>query len=82
MLSNTEAFLLLSRLNLSATISLKLVETLAFNAGLNGMIIGQAIDCYFEDQKLNLKELEIFTHTQNRQTHRGKFKNGLSNLRT
>ncbi|EOA2863249.1 polyprenyl synthetase family protein [Campylobacter upsaliensis] len=59
---NTEAFLLLSRLNLSATISLKLVETLAFNAGLNGMIIGQAIDCYFEDQKLNLKELE-FLHT-------------------
>ncbi|MBS4275411.1 polyprenyl synthetase family protein [Campylobacter vulpis] len=56
---NTEAFLLLSGLNLPASISLKLVKTLAFNAGLNGMIIGQAIDCYFEDKKLDLKELEF-----------------------
>ena len=59
---NTEAFLLLSRLNLPTSICLKLIETLAFNAGLNGMIIGQAIDCYFEDKKLSLKELE-FLHT-------------------
>lgn len=59
---NTEAFLLLSALNLPTSISLKLVKTLAFNAGLNGMIIGQAIDCYFEDKRLDLKELE-FLHT-------------------
>lgn len=26
------------------------------------MILGQAIDCYFEDKKLNLEELE-FLHT-------------------
>ena len=59
---NTEAFLLLSNLNLKESIKINLVETLAFNAGLNGMIIGQAIDCYFEDKKLNLEELE-FLHT-------------------
>ncbi|TEY04098.1 polyprenyl synthetase family protein [Campylobacter sp. US33a] len=56
---NTEAFLLLSKLDLKDSVKLKLVNTLAFNAGLNGMIIGQAIDCYFEDKRLNLEELEF-----------------------
>ena len=59
---NTEAFLLLSNLNLKESIKINLIRTLAFNAGINGMIIGQAIDCYFEDKKLNLEELE-FLHT-------------------
>lgn len=56
---NTEAFLLLSNLNLKESIKINLIRTLAFNAGLNGMILGQAIDCYFEDKKLNLEELEF-----------------------
>lgn len=56
---NTEAFLLLSRLDLKENVRLKLIETLAFNAGLNGMIIGQAIDCYFEDMPLNLEQVEF-----------------------
>lgn len=59
---NTEAFLLLSNLNLKESIKINLIRTLAFNAGINGMILGQAIDCYFEDKKLNLEELE-FLHT-------------------
>ncbi|EAI4207934.1 polyprenyl synthetase family protein [Campylobacter coli] len=59
---NTEAFLLLSNLNLKENIKINLIRTLAFNAGINGMILGQAIDCYFEDKKLNLEELE-FLHT-------------------
>ncbi len=56
---NTEAFLLLSNLNLKESIKINLIRTLAFNTGLNGMILGQAIDCYFEDKKLNLEELEF-----------------------
>ncbi|MBK1991029.1 polyprenyl synthetase family protein [Campylobacter sp. 2018MI35] len=56
---NTEAFLLLSRLKLKDSIKINLIQTLAFNAGINGMIIGQAIDCFFENQKLNLEELEF-----------------------
>ncbi|VEJ52465.1 geranyltranstransferase [Campylobacter insulaenigrae] len=56
---NTEAFLLLSKLDLKDEIKVKLVQTLAFNAGLNGMIIGQAIDCYFEDKNLTLDEVEF-----------------------
>ncbi|CAM4106576.1 polyprenyl synthetase family protein [Campylobacter armoricus] len=56
---NTQAFLLLSKLDLKENVRLKLIETLAFNAGLNGMIIGQAIDCYFEDKPLNLEQVEF-----------------------
>lgn len=56
---NTEAFLLLARANFKDSIKIALIQTLAFNAGLNGMIIGQAIDCFFENKKLDLKELEF-----------------------
>lgn len=56
---NTEAFLLLCNLNVKESIKLNLIKTLAFNAGINGMIIGQALDCYFEDKKLSLDELEF-----------------------
>ncbi|HDZ4974687.1 TPA: polyprenyl synthetase family protein [Campylobacter jejuni] len=59
---NTEAFLVLSHTNLKDEIKIKLIKTLAFNAGLNGMVIGQAIDCFFEDKRLSLNELE-FLHT-------------------
>ncbi|HDZ5111216.1 TPA: polyprenyl synthetase family protein [Campylobacter jejuni] len=59
---NTEAFLVLSHANLKDEIKIKLIKTLAFNAGLNGMVIGQAIDCFFEDKRLSLNELE-FLHT-------------------
>ena len=41
---------------------IKLIKTLAYNAGINGMIIGQAIDCFFEDKRLDLSQLE-FLHT-------------------
>ncbi|EPP7449362.1 polyprenyl synthetase family protein, partial [Campylobacter jejuni] len=59
---NTEAFLVLSHAHLKDEIKIKLIKTLAFNAGLNGMVIGQAIDCFFEDKRLSLNELE-FLHT-------------------
>lgn len=56
---NTQAFLLLSKLDLKDEIKVKLIQTLAFNAGINGMIIGQAIDCYFEKMALNLEQVEF-----------------------
>ncbi|EOD6967158.1 polyprenyl synthetase family protein [Campylobacter jejuni] len=59
---NTEAFLVLSHTHLKDEIKIKLIKTLAFNAGLNGMVIGQAIDCFFEDKRLSLNELELL-HT-------------------
>lgn len=59
---NTEAFLLLSRLRIKPELRLKLIETLSFNAGLSGMVLGQALDCFFENKKLSLEELK-FLHT-------------------
>lgn len=56
---NTEAFLLLSRSKFEDLIKIKLIEALSFGAGINGMIIGQAIDCFFEDKRLDLAQLKF-----------------------
>ena len=56
---NTESFNLISNASLSNDIKIELIKCLSFNGGVNGMIIGQAIDCFFENQKLELNELEF-----------------------
>jgi farnesyl diphosphate synthase len=56
---NTEAFNLIAKASLSNDIKVDLVKCLASNGGIDGMIIGQAIDCYFENQKLELNQLEF-----------------------
>ena len=56
---NTEAFNLLAHAPFSSDIKIELIKCLSQNAGINGMIIGQAIDCYFENQTLELKNLEF-----------------------
>ncbi len=56
---NTEAFNLIANASLSNDIKVELIKCLSFNGGINGMIIGQAIDCYFENQKLELNQLEF-----------------------
>lgn len=56
---NTQAFFILANLKLDEKIKIKLIKTLSFNAGINGMIIGQAIDCYFENKKLNLNQIKF-----------------------
>lgn len=60
---NTEAFLLLANTEFKDDTKIALIKTLAYNAGLNGMVIGQAIDCFFEGKKLDLPQLE-FLHTR------------------
>ncbi|MCR8690721.1 MULTISPECIES: polyprenyl synthetase family protein [Campylobacter] len=56
---NTAAFGVLANSNLSPQIAIKCIQVLSKNGGLDGMIIGQAIDCYFENKKLSLDELEF-----------------------
>jgi farnesyl diphosphate synthase len=56
---NTDAFLLISQAPLRVDIKLKLVELLALNGGGRGMVLGQAIDCYFENKALSLEEIKI-----------------------
>jgi len=56
---NTEAFKQIADASLSADVRIDLVSILANDGGINGMIIGQAIDCYFENKPLKLEELEF-----------------------
>ena len=56
---NTEAFRVIANSNLPPQIVIKCIEILSRNGGLEGMVIGQAIDCYFENKKLNLNELKF-----------------------
>ena len=56
---NTDAFYRISTAPLSASIRIELVNILAKNGGSDGMVIGQAIDCEFEDKVLKQAELEF-----------------------
>ncbi|HIP61535.1 MAG TPA: polyprenyl synthetase family protein, partial [Sulfurovum sp.] len=55
---NTEAFLLLARSAFREDIRIKLVEILALNGGTGGMVLGQAIDLYFENTPLNIEQIK------------------------
>jgi farnesyl diphosphate synthase len=56
---NTYAFEVLSNAPLSATTVVKLVRELSSNGGLNGMVLGQAIDCHFENTPLSLEQIKV-----------------------
>ncbi len=56
---NTYAFELLSRAPLSDRVIVKLVRELSRNGGLEGMVLGQAIDCYFENRRLELEQVKM-----------------------
>ena len=59
---NTYAFEVLSNAPFSDNVRVKLIRELASNGGLNGMVLGQAIDCHFENQPLSIEEVKIL-HT-------------------
>jgi farnesyl diphosphate synthase len=56
---NTYAFEILSNAPFSDTIRVKLIRELAVNGGLSGMVLGQAIDCYFENKPLGLEDIKL-----------------------
>lgn len=56
---NTYAFEVLSNAPMSDAIKVKLVRELASNGGLNGMVLGQAIDCHFENQPLAVDDIKV-----------------------
>lgn len=56
---NTHSFNLLANAPLSSDVKIELIKVLSSDGGIDGMIIGQAIDCYFENQKLELSQLEF-----------------------
>lgn len=59
---NTYAFEVLSNAPFSDYTRVCLIRELSTNGGLNGMVLGQAIDCYFENKPLKVEEIK-FLHT-------------------
>lgn len=59
---NTYAFEVLARAPLDPKSRVELIYTLAYHGGMSGMVLGQAIDCHFEHQRLELSEV-ITLHT-------------------
>lgn len=55
---NTYAFEVLSKSAFSDEVRVKLIRELAVNGGLSGMVLGQAIDCHFENQPLSLEQIK------------------------
>ena len=58
---NSHSFLMIANAPLSDKVKVALIKELSTNGGTDGMVLGQAIDCYFEDKKLTLDEL-TFLH--------------------
>ena len=56
---NTYAFEILSKAPMHSDVKIELIKILSENAGPNAMVLGQAIDCYFENKKLSLDELKF-----------------------
>ncbi len=59
---NSDAFYLIAKAPLREDIKIKLVELLARDGGSRGMVLGQAIDCYFENTPLSIEQVKIL-HT-------------------
>ena len=56
---NTEAFYHISKASLRDDIKIKLIELLARDGGTYGMVLGQSIDLYFENEPLTLEEVKV-----------------------
>jgi len=56
---NTHSFNLIANSPLSDSVKIELIKVLSSDGGIDGMIIGQAIDCFFENKPLKLEQLEF-----------------------
>ncbi len=56
---NTHAFYLIANSRLSSDVKIELVQILGRDGGTYGMVLGQAIDLYFEQKKLSIEELKF-----------------------
>ncbi len=56
---NTYSFEVLSNAPFSDSTRVSLIRELAVNGGLSGMVLGQAIDCYFENRPLNIEDVRV-----------------------
>ena len=56
---NTHAFYLLATAPLAPAVKTELVRELAYSGGIGGMVLGQAIDCHFEGERLSAEQLDF-----------------------
>ena len=56
---NTHTFYVIATAPLHNDIKVELIKELSYNGGIGGMILGQAIDCYFEGKKLSSKQIDF-----------------------
>ena len=56
---NTHSFYMVADAPLANNVKVALIKELASNGGAGGMVLGQAIDCFFEERKLSLDELSF-----------------------
>lgn len=60
---NTYSFYLLANARFAPSVIVALISCLSENGGIGGMVLGQALDCYFENTTLSLDKLNyIHTH--------------------
>lgn len=55
---NTHAFYMLSIAPLDEKVRVKLIKSLSENGGASGMVLGQAIDCHFENETIGFEDLK------------------------
>ncbi len=55
---NTYAFYLISQARLDCKIKVDLIRALSQDGGISGMVLGQALDCYFEEKTLPIEQLQ------------------------
>lgn len=56
---NTYSFYLIASAPLAPETKVELIKELSLAGGLQGMVLGQALDCYFENTPLSLDKLEF-----------------------
>lgn len=56
---NTHAFEVLADAPYSDAVRVRLIKELSHNGGHSGMVLGQAIDCYFENTPLSIDQVKV-----------------------
>ncbi len=56
---NSHSFYMIADAPLGSDQKIQLIKELALNGGAEGMVLGQAIDCFFENKPLSLDELSF-----------------------
>ncbi len=56
---NTHSFYLVADAPLHGDVKIALIKELAYSGGIGGMVLGQAIDCYFEGERLSAEQVDF-----------------------